>query len=103
MIENIDDILEEFSDLRTRFSEVGILREPDFEEFVAPVSKMPDDAEIKKIRQEILSKLSSTPITIEEIIDVMQVPARFVNIAIVQLELADKIEVNVGKVVLKVN
>lgn len=101
MIETIDDILEEFSELRTRFSEVGILREPEVEEFVAPVSKMPDDAEIKKIRQEILSKLSATPITIEEIITAMQVPARFINIALVQLELADKIEINVGKVTLK--
>lgn len=101
MIENIDDILEEFVDLKKRFLEVGILREPQAEEFVAPVSKMPDDAEIKKIRQEILSKLSFTAISIEEIISTMRAPARFVNIALVQLELADKIEVNFGKVMLK--
>ena len=98
MVENIDDILEDFSSLRSRFKEVGILREPEAEAFIAPAIKMPSEDDIKKIRQEILSKLGANAIAIEEIIEELQVPSRLVNIALVQLELADKIEINLGKV-----
>lgn len=101
MVETIDDILEEFADLKARFSEVGILREPEAEEFVFPAIKIPGDEEIKKARQEIFSKLSFTSISIEEIIQELQIPARLVNIALVQLELSGKIEINFGKVSLK--
>ena len=101
MIENIDDVLEEISSLKMRFSEVGMLQEPDVEEFVAAIVKMPSDSDISKARDEILTRLSFVPITIEAIIEELRVSARIVNIALIQLELADKIEIHFGRVILK--
>lgn len=101
MIENIDDILEELLSLKARFRDVGMLQEPEAQEFIAPTPKMPSDDDIKKIREEIFSKLNFVPIAIEDIIHELQVPARLVNIALVQLELADKIQVNFGRITLK--
>lgn len=101
MVEMMEDILEEIPSLRARFSQVGMLREPEKSEFIAPTAKMPSDNDIKKIREEILEKLSFVPIEIEEIIRELQLPSRLVNIALVQLELADQITVNFGRVVRK--
>jgi len=101
MIENVQDVLQEFAAMKSRFSEVGKLCEPNAEEFVEPIAKMPSDDDVKKIRKEILSKLSFVPIEIEEIIQELQGSARLVNIALVELELANKIEVNLGKITLK--
>jgi DNA processing protein len=103
MIENIDDLLKEFDGLKARFREVGMLREPDAPDFIAPEVKIPNENDIQKISAEILAKLDFLPITIDEIIVALQLPTRLVNIALVQLELADKIEVIRGKVVLKIS
>lgn len=102
MLESIDDILRDLPSLKMHFRDVGKLCEPEAEEFIAPTQKMPSDADIAKIRAEILQKISFVPIAIEDLIHDMQIPARAGNIALVQLELADKIEVNAGKVVMKV-
>jgi DNA processing protein len=99
MFENIEDILNELPNLRARFSDAGKLRELDVEEFVAPEPKIPSNSEIQKIREEILQKLNFVPIEIEDIIHDLQLPSRLVNVALVELELADKIEINFGKVV----
>lgn len=101
MIEDVKDILREFPEMRARFSEVGKLCEPEAEEFVAATPKMPSDSDIKKIREEILAKINFVPIAIEDLIQNLQEPARLVNIAIVELELAEKVEVSFGKVSLK--
>lgn len=103
MLESVDDILSELANLKARFCDVGKLSEPDAEEFAAPSPKMPSDADVEKIREEILRKLSFVPTAIEDIICDLQVSARAVNIALVQLELADRIEVSSGKVVLKMS
>ncbi len=101
LTETVEDILEEIPSLKNLFGEVGIVREPEFKELPSFVDKMPTDDEIAKIRREILLRLNQVPLSIEAIIQEMQLPARLVNIAIVQLELADKVEVNFGKVVVK--
>lgn len=101
LTENIEDILEELPSLKSKFNQDSILREGESQEFRGLIEKMPSDQDIKEIRQQIFLKLSAVPVTIEEIIQEMQAPVRLVNIALVQLELADKIEVNFGKVVLK--
>jgi DNA processing protein len=101
MFENVEDILAELPQLKAKFRQVKMLREPEFEPFAAPSPKMPSDIEISKIRKEIFAKLSLFPISIEEIIQELQAPARLINIALVQLELADKVAVNFGKVVRK--
>ncbi len=97
MLENIDDVLEELPKLKLRSRKIGILREPEVIPFATPTIKMPDDKEIAKIRNEIYTRLSHTPIGIEEIIIELQAPTRLINIALVQLELAEKITVNFGK------
>ncbi|MDX2083444.1 MAG: DNA-processing protein DprA [Rickettsiales bacterium] len=101
LTENIEDILEEIAVLTSDFKDRKILQEPEEQEFISFVEKVPSDVEIKEIRQEILAKLGATPITIDEIIQETQASAKLVNIALVQLELADKITINFGKVVLK--
>ncbi len=103
MFENIDDVLAEIPNLKTKFRKAQILHEPDATVFEGPTQKMPSDNEIAKIRKEIFTKLSNFPIAIEEIIFELKAPASIVNIALVQLELAEKIEVNFGKVTRKIS
>lgn len=98
LTENIEDILEEIAAMKNRFGGEDMLKEPDTEDFIDFVEKMPSDEEVKKIRQEILLRLNNVPLSIEAIIQEMRAPARLVNIAVVQLELADRVEVNFGKV-----
>lgn len=99
--QNADRILKEMNGFRERFSEAGILSEPDTAEFEAPLPRIPSDDDIKKVREEIFTKIGFIPIQIEEIIAEIGAPARLVNIALVQLELADKITINFGRVVRK--
>lgn len=101
MFETIDDILQELPSLRSRFSNYGKLSEPEFDSFRGPEIKIPSEMEIAKIRNEILQKLNFSAIEIQDIIDYLEAPASLVNIALVQLELAGKVEVNFGKVALK--
>jgi predicted Rossmann fold nucleotide-binding protein DprA/Smf involved in DNA uptake len=68
-------------------------------ESLAP--QFPSDDDIKKVRQEIDLRIGFLPMSVEEIISETGAPARLVNIALVQLELADKIAINYGKVVKK--
>jgi len=101
LTEGINDILEEILNMKNLFDKVGIMQEPDVEDFAMPISKTPSEDDVKKVREEIFSKLSFTPISIEAIIQELQVSPRLVNIAVIQLELADKVEVRFGKVGLK--
>jgi DNA processing protein len=103
LTENLEDILEEFPSLRVRFSRKLSLKELEEERISGNSVKFPSDNEINKIREEIFSKLNFSPISIEQVIYELQVPARFVNIAIVQLELADKVTVSSGMILLKNN
>ncbi|MFT5702947.1 MAG: DNA processing protein [Rickettsiales bacterium] len=75
--------------------------EPDFEESCGFESKLPSDENIMEVQKLILSKMNHSQIAIDEIIAELQIPVRLVNIALIQLELADKIENNNGKVCLK--
>lgn len=101
MFESIDDIFDELPSLRARFRDIGILREKDSEEFGMPTLKIPNDAEISEVRNEILARLSFVPTEIEDIINQIKAPPKIVNIALVQLELMEKVKVDLGKVVLK--
>jgi DNA processing protein len=94
------EIMAEMNALRARFSEAGMLREPETDGFVVGL-RLPSDDDITKIREEISQKISFIPIQIGEIIREVGAPARLVNIALVQLELADIITINFGMVVRK--
>ncbi len=100
MFEGINDILDEFPNLKFNLKQDRLLREPESEPFEYQ-TKIPSDSEIIEIRQEIYSRLSFVPVSIEEIMNELQISARLANIALAQLELADKIEVSFGKAVLK--
>ncbi len=90
LVENIDDILEEFPQLKNNV----IVKE-------SSVAKLSQPDNINYIAKEILTKLSYNAILIDEVVKEMQLPAKEVNIALMQLELADKIEINAGRVNLK--
>ncbi len=94
LTEDIDDILEEFPFLKR----VEII-EKNQQENENKISK--DVGEVDKITAEILKKLSFSAITIDELVLELKLPFQQVNIALVQLELMDKIENNFGKINLK--
>lgn len=101
MLESVDDILNELPNLRSRFSDDKNIATVELPGSEAIEQKVPSNVEIKKIRDEILQKLSFVPVVIEDIIHDLQLPPNLVNIAVVQLELAERIEVSFGKAVLK--
>lgn len=96
-----EKILKEMRRLRGIFGEVGILQEPEISAFQGFEQRFPTDDDIKKVREEIKKRIGMVPISIEEIITQTQAPARFVNIALVQLELTDAVSINYGKVMKK--
>lgn len=101
LTETIDDILGEILNMKMLFDKTSTFEESEAEDFIISAVKTPSDDDVKKVREEILTKLSFVPISIEEIIQELRVPPRVANIAVVQLEIADKIEVRFGKVSLK--
>lgn len=94
-------VLREMPSLRARFSEAGRLSEPAAPDFIMPEPKFPSDQDIDKVREEILRKIGFMAISIEEVIAEIGAPARIVNIALVQLELADHITVAAGRITKK--
>ncbi|HLD76531.1 MAG TPA: DNA-processing protein DprA, partial [Rickettsiales bacterium] len=96
-----EKVLKEMCRLRSIFGEVGMFKEPETVPFKTITSKFPSDDDIKKIREEIDKRIGFLPLSIEEIITQTGASARLVNIALVQLELADKISIDFGKVVKK--
>lgn len=102
LFEEIDDILREIPRLKQKFKTTK-MEEEHIDNFVAPQIKLPIDAELREISQEILKKLSYSPTSIEVITNEIQAPIKFINIALVQLELAGKIRVDFGNVVLQIS
>lgn len=54
--------------------------------------------DLKKVREEILQKLDHTPIEINEIVRDLKISPQLVNVALIELEMEDKIEIALGKV-----
>lgn len=101
LIESIDDILEDVNP-KTGKKEVPLqFYDPEQVEFTGFSPKIPSDDDINKTRKLVLSKIGYDPITPDEIISTLQIPTQVVNIILVQLELADRIEYKNGKVCLK--
>jgi len=101
MFESMDDLLTELPQLRARFLEVGKLREPESSPFIHGPQKMPNHNDVEKVRREIMHKLSFTPCAVEEMVHDLQLPIKLANIALIELELAGKIEVNLGMAALR--
>ena len=100
LIENIDDILEELIIITGRSDNLKLM-EPISADFAGFSKKSPNESEIESARKLILSKIDYTPISADEIIAELQIPAQIVSIVLVQLELADRIESRGGKICLK--
>ena len=100
MILSDQEIISEIENLNIK-KEISIKETniPDLEENLNKISK--DVGEVDKITAEILKKLSFSAITIDELVLELKLPFQQVNIALVQLELMDKIENNFGKINLK--
>ncbi len=87
LIENADDVLGELGNLHGRLTSV--------------TKDEIDGTKLTPISEIILSQLSFVPTAIDDVIEDLQLSTSVVNIALMQLELAEKIEINSGKVVLK--
>jgi DNA processing protein len=103
LIENIDDILSELELIKDYWYEEPKMMEPPQPELVGFSSRfgISEEEDIKLARKMILSKIGYDPISVDEIISILQIPAHIMNIVLVQLELADKIEYLGGKICLK--
>lgn len=103
MLENTDDILNEIKHIRIKDKELLQSTESKNQESIDFISNsyLPDNKDIDTARDLILRKLNFTAITNDEIIRELGIPTRVVNIALVQLELADRIQNKNGKITLK--
>jgi len=99
IFENIEDFLEVFPHLKkatannfaNNFVTDSLLKknpEQSFEAFI--------DGDVRRIREEILRKLNHVPLAIDEIIQDLKVSSKLVNVALIELEMEDKIIINSG-------
>ncbi len=95
---NSEKILKEMRRLRGIFGNSGKFEEEQRKGFDFKPARFPSEKDINKVKEEIERRISYIPFTTEEIINLTQAPARLVNIALVQLELADKISISYGKI-----
>lgn len=93
IFENVEDFLSSFPHLRTH-QERGNVSEK-IPELVS--EQRINDDDIKKIREEILQKLNHVPVAIDDIVQQLRLSPKLVNIALIELEMEDKIEMNFGK------
>lgn len=100
LIENVSDILEDINHLRVKNERLEF-REKELSEFSGFTILEPSDNEIDRVRELILKKINFEECLVDDIISELQISARIAAIALVQLELADKIEYKNGKVALK--
>lgn len=101
LIENSNDVLEEIMEIIKNRERFAVLNESFDKEFENIKFKAPDEDIIREARKLILQKVNYSPISIELLIDELELPVKIANIAFVQLELADRIESKNGKVSLK--
>ena len=94
-------VMREIGGMKARFSEAGMLEEPEGHDFVMPPLKIPSDADLNKAREEVLRRIGFVAVSIEDIIAEVGISSRLVNIALVQLELAEVVAIASGRVVLR--
>ena len=98
IVEDVNDILEEFGNLKA--PKLVTKKITKSVEIVSP-KKVNQHSDLNSLEKEIISKISNTPIAIEELNQLVSAPVNLINIALVKLEMADKIEVNYGKINLR--
>ena len=120
LIENVDDILAELSlesglnqeDIEPKQRIVSSLPPKSEEGFVYDaeaaeaakylvkenINKEKEDSNL--VKKLIISKIGYEPISIDEIVNLLELPAQVINVALVQLELTDQIQRKNGKICL---
>lgn len=93
-----DDVMEDISYLIKNKKLSSSLNESFDKKFKNTQFKKPDEDILNEIRDSILKKVSYEPIPLELLIEDLSMPIKMANIALVQLELAGKIENNNGKI-----
>jgi DNA processing protein len=118
LIENIEDIIEDLPNLKMRFEnenfnldnkKITLKKLPELEQdSSSSINNFPaidlgtnSNNEVRKIQQEILSKLNFAPLSLEDLAADLKIPIRLLNIALIELELIDKIHMELGKISLK--
>lgn len=96
LVESATDIIESLSSLRSL-----PLSEPDHNLFNIGQSEAIDEPTNEKIYNEILEKLNLTPIGIDEIIRLINVPPQIILMAILELELAGLVRRHAGNLISK--
>jgi DNA processing protein len=92
LAESARDILDELSQRReNRLEEPG--ETPDL---FAPAPAEPDEAALEKARALLLENLSSMPVSVDELIRACQITAGIARVALLQLELAGRIDRHPG-------
>lgn len=92
LVENVDDILYELEDLTKQ----RLFSEPDFEQEIIPSYPSVTDNELDQARQIILDCLSPQTTGVDELIRGTDLSSPIVNIILVELELAGRIERHPG-------
>ena len=89
MVENATDILDAINQSRT---EQNLFSDKTNDLFSPALIKLPSDSEIEKVRDKILAKLGSTATPINKLIEECETTAQVMLAAIIELELAGKVE-----------
>ena len=102
LIENVEDVMNDVSDLINRGKNLKFCDSED-KEFEGFKSIIPTENELNSARKEILRNLSHSPVAFEDLLSISQIPVNITNIILIQLELADIIENNHDMINLKMN
>ncbi|MFT6332781.1 MAG: DNA processing protein, partial [Lentimonas sp.] len=100
LIENVDDIT---SSLIIPMHQNGneTFMEPEGDKFGHFPAKIPNQNDVESAQEIILGRLNHSFIAIDEITNNLQISTRIINVALMQLELSNKIENFRGKICLK--
>jgi DNA processing protein len=93
LIENAEDVMQEINNLTNNKDLIDFLDSED-KEFNGFAPKIPEENELDSAKKEILQNLSHSPVALEELLSITEIPTNIANIILIQLELADIIENN---------
>ena len=102
LVENAEDVMQEINNLTNNKDLIDFL-DSENEEFNGFTPKIPEENELHSVKKEILQNLSHSPIELEELLSITEIPTHIANIILIQLELADTIENNHDMINLKNN
>lgn len=102
LVENAEDVMQEINNLTNNKDLIDFL-DSENEEFNGFTPKIPEENELHSVKKEILQNLSHSPIELEELLSITEIPTHIANIILIQLELADIIENNHDMINLKNN